>query len=64
MADIAVIATKYITRDKVAAMVGDPCTGLTRLQQMCSKNEVVIFSPGATGDGVVEISDYVFRNTY
>lgn len=62
--DIAVIATKYITRDKVAAMVGDPCTGLTKVAaDIAQKNEVVIFSPGATGDGVVEIGDYVFRNT-
>lgn len=62
--DIAVIATKYITRDKVAAMVGDPCTGLTMVAaDIAQKNEVVIFSPGATGDGVVEIGDYVFRNT-
>lgn len=62
--DIAVIATKYITRDKVAAMVGDPCTGLTKVAaDIAQKNQVVIFSPGATGDGVVEIGDYVFRNT-
>lgn len=62
--DIAVIATKYITRDKVVAMVGDPCTGLTKVAaDIAQKNQVVIFSPGATGDGVVEIGDFVFRNT-
>ncbi|SHG70218.1 amino acid/amide ABC transporter substrate-binding protein, HAAT family [Thermosyntropha lipolytica DSM 11003] len=63
-AEIASIATKYITRDKVVAMVGDPCTGLTKVAaDIAQKNGVVIFSPGATGPGVVEIGDYVFRNT-
>ncbi|MEN6350763.1 MAG: ABC transporter substrate-binding protein [Syntrophomonas sp.] len=63
-AEIANIATKYITRDKVVAMVGDPCTGLTKVAaDIAQKNKVVIFSAGATGTGVVEIGDYVFRNT-
>lgn len=63
-ADIANIATKYITVDKVVAMVGDPCTGLTKVAaEIAQKNQVVIFSGGATGTGVVEIGDYVFRNT-
>jgi len=62
--EIALIATKYITRDKVVAMVGDPCTGLTKVAaDIAQKNKVVIFSAGATGTGVVEIGDYVFRNT-
>lgn len=63
-AEIANVATKYITRDKVVAMVGDPCTGLTKVAaDIAQKNQVVIFSAGATGTGVVEIGDYVFRNT-
>lgn len=62
--EIANIATRYITRDKVVAMVGDPCTGLTKVAaDIAQKNKVVIFSAGATGSGVVEIGDYVFRNT-
>lgn len=62
--DVAIIVDKYISRDKVAALVGDPCTGLTKVAaDLAQKNEIVIFSPGATGDGVVEIGDYVFRNT-
>lgn len=62
--EIANIATRYITRDKVVAMVGDPCTGLTKIAaDIAQKNKVVIFSAGATGTGVVEIGDYVFRNT-
>jgi branched-chain amino acid transport system substrate-binding protein len=45
-------------------MVGDPCTGLTKVAAgIAQKNKVVIFSAGATGEGVVEIGDYVFRNT-
>lgn len=62
--EIAMIAQKYITRDKVVAMVGDPCTGLTKIAaDIAQKSQVVIFSSGATGAGVVEIGDFVFRNT-
>jgi branched-chain amino acid transport system substrate-binding protein len=62
--DITAIAKKYITRDKVVAMVGDPCTGLTQVAgRITQENEVVILSAGATGTGVVEIGDYVYRNT-
>ncbi|WP_046498576.1 ABC transporter substrate-binding protein [Syntrophomonas zehnderi] len=62
--EIANIATKYATQDKVAAMVGDPCTGLTKVAaKIAQTNQVVLFSGGATGTGVVEIGDYVFRNT-
>ena len=62
--EIALITDKYINRDKVVALVGDPCTGLTKIAaDIAQKNKVVIFSAGATGTGVVEIGDYVFRNT-
>lgn len=62
--EIANITTKYITKDKVVALVGDPCTGLTKVAaDIAQKNKTVIFSAGATGAGVVEIGDYVFRNT-
>ncbi len=62
--EIANIATKYITQDKVVAMVGDPCTGLTKVAaKIAQTNQVVVFSGGATGTGVVEIGDYIFRNT-
>lgn len=62
--EISTITTRYITRDKVVALVGDPCTGLTKIAaDIAQKNKVVIFSAGATGTGVVEIGDYVFRNT-
>ncbi len=62
--EIANIATKYCTVDKVSAMIGDPATGLTKVAaDIAQKNQVVIFSAGATGNGVVEIGDFVFRNT-
>ncbi len=62
--EIANITTKYITQDKVVALVGDPCTGLTKVAaDIAQKNKVVLFSSGATGAGVVEIGDYIFRNT-
>ncbi len=63
-AEIGNITQKYITRDKVAALVGDPCTGLTKVAaEIAQSNQVVLFSPGATGAGVVEIGDFIFRNT-
>ncbi len=62
--EIANITTKYITKDKVVALVGDPCTGLTKVAaDIAQKNKIVILSAGATSSGVVEIGDYVFRNT-
>ncbi|MDO4539781.1 MAG: ABC transporter substrate-binding protein [Syntrophomonadaceae bacterium] len=62
--EIATITQKYITRDKVAALVGDPCTGLTiAAAKIAQDNEIVLFSGGATGTGVVEVGDYIFRNT-
>ena len=62
--EIANITTKYITKDKVVALVGDPCTGLTKVAaDIAQKNKIVILSAGATSAGVVEIGDYVFRNT-
>ncbi len=62
--EIANITTKYITVDKVSALIGDPCTGLTKVAaDIAQKNKMVIFSAGATGAGVVEIGDFVFRNT-
>lgn len=62
--EINAIATKYVTRDKVVAMVGDPCTGLTKsAAKVAQDNQVVLFSAGATGEGVVEIGDFIFRNT-
>ncbi len=58
------ITTKYVTQDKVAAIIGDPTTGLTRVAgQIANDHETVIMSFGSTGEGVVEIGPYVFRDT-
>lgn len=60
----ASVTQKFITRDKVVAVVGDPTTGITKVAApICQKAEVVLLSAGATGTGVVELGDYVFRNT-
>jgi branched-chain amino acid transport system substrate-binding protein len=62
--EITAIAQRYITRDHVAAMIGDTTTGLTKAAaKIAQDNKTVLFSPGATGDGVVEIGDYIYRNT-
>ncbi|NSW82173.1 MAG: ABC transporter substrate-binding protein [Syntrophothermus sp.] len=62
--EVANITQKYISRDKVNAIIGDPCTGLTKVAaEICQKNNVVLFSAGATGTGVVEYGDCIFRNT-
>lgn len=58
------ITTKYVTQDKVAAIIGDPTTGITRVAgQIANDNQTVILSFGSTGQGVVEIGPYVFRDT-
>lgn len=60
----ASVTQKFITRDKVVAVVGDPTTGITKVAApICQKAEVVLLSAGATGTGVVELGDYVYRNT-
>lgn len=60
----ASVTQKFITRDKVAAIVGDPTTGITKVAApIAQKSEVVLLSAGAVGLGVVEIGDYIFRNT-
>jgi len=63
-AEAANIVQKFISRDEVSAIVGDPTTGVTlATAPISNQNEVVQLSAGATGSGVVEIGPYVFRNT-
>lgn len=58
------ITQKYVTQDKVVAIVGDPTTGITKVAApIANQNKVVIMSAGSTGPGVVEIGPYVFRDT-
>jgi branched-chain amino acid transport system substrate-binding protein len=60
----ASVTQKFISRDHVNAIVGDPTTGITKVAApIAQKGQVVILSAGATGPGVVEIGDYVFRDT-
>lgn len=60
----AAVTQKLISRDGVIAIVGDPTTGITKVAApIAQKSQVVILSAGATGPGVVEIGDFVFRNT-
>ncbi len=63
-AEAANIVQKLINTDKVSAIVGDPTTGITKATAPISNAaQVVQISAGATGEGVVEIGPYIFRNT-
>lgn len=58
------IAQKFISRDRVVAIVGDPTTGITKVvAPICERNRVVLMSAGAVGTGVVELGKYIFRDT-
>ncbi len=60
----AALAQKFTSRDRVAAIVGDPTTGIAKVvAPIAQKAGVVMLSAGSTGPGVVEIGEYIFRNT-
>ena len=60
----ASVTQKLISRDKVIAIVGDPTTGITKVAApIAQKAGVLLISAGATGPGVVENGDFIFRNT-
>ncbi len=60
----ASVAQKLISRDHVVAIVGDPTTGITKVvAPIAQRADVVLLSAGATGPGVVETGDYIFRDT-
>ncbi|AJY69656.1 branched-chain amino acid ABC transporter substrate-binding protein [Geobacter sulfurreducens] len=60
----ASVTQKLISRDGVVAIVGDPTTGITKVAApIAQKAQVVLLSAGATGPGVVENGDFIFRNT-
>jgi len=60
----ASVTQKFISRDNVVAIVGDPTTGITKVAApIAQKAGVVLLSAGSTGPGVVEIGDFVFRDT-
>ncbi|HBV97682.1 MAG TPA: branched-chain amino acid ABC transporter substrate-binding protein [Desulfotomaculum sp.] len=60
----AAAVTQKLTTQKVAAIIGDPTTGITKIAaEICQGNKVVLMSAGAVGTGVVEIGDYIYRDT-
>ncbi len=59
----ATVTQKLITKG-VVAIVGDPTTGITKIAgEIAQSAGVVLLSAGAVGEGVVEIGDYIYRNT-
>jgi len=60
----ASVTQKLISRDNVIAIVGDPTTGITKVAApLAQKARIVLLSAGATGPGVVENGDFIFRDT-
>lgn len=60
----ALVTQKMISRDNVVAIVGDPTTGITKVAApIAQRAQVVLLSAGSTGTGVVEIGDYIYRDT-
>lgn len=60
----AAVTQKLISRDNVIAIVGDPTTGITKVAApIAQKSQVVLLSAGATGPGVVENGDFIYRDT-
>ncbi|HEX9079124.1 MAG TPA: ABC transporter substrate-binding protein [Desulfuromonadaceae bacterium] len=60
----AALAQKFVSRDNVVAILGDPTTGISKVvAPIAQKAQVVMLSAGATGPGVVELGDYIFRDT-
>lgn len=58
------VTEKLIASSKVIAIVGDPTTGITKVAApVAQDNQVVLLSAGAVGTDVVEIGEYIFRNT-
>ncbi|NLW44509.1 MAG: ABC transporter substrate-binding protein [Syntrophomonadaceae bacterium] len=62
--EAASIVKKFISKDKVNAIIGDPCTGITIVAaRIAQDHEMVLISPGACGEGAIDAGDYCFRNT-
>ena len=61
--EAANVTQKLITQG-VSAIVGDPTTGITiSAAQICQPAQMVLLSAGAVGSGVVEIGDFIYRDT-
>ncbi|MGE5544288.1 MAG: ABC transporter substrate-binding protein [Bacillota bacterium] len=62
--EAANITKKFISKDKVSAIIGDPCTGITKVAaKIAQENQMVLISSGATGVGAIDAGDFCFRNT-
>lgn len=62
--EAAAVMQKLINQQKVNGVVGDPTTGITKVAaNIAQKSNMVLLSAGAVGTGVVEIGDYIFRDT-
>jgi len=62
--EAANITKKFISKDKVSAIIGDPCTGITKVAaRIAQDNQMVLISAGASGVGAIDAGDYCFRNT-
>ncbi|HEY4745844.1 MAG TPA: ABC transporter substrate-binding protein [Desulfuromonadaceae bacterium] len=60
----AALAQRFVSRDNVVAILGDPTTGISKVvAPIAQKAQVVMLSAGSTGPGVVELGDYIFRDT-
>lgn len=61
--EAAAVTQKLITQG-VSAIIGDPTTGITiTAANICQPAKMVLLSAGAVGSGVVEIGDYIYRDT-
>ncbi|MEF3255664.1 MAG: ABC transporter substrate-binding protein, partial [Deferribacterales bacterium] len=63
-AEAANIIQRFINKDKVCGVIGEPTSGATFvIGPIANKAKLPLISAGATADGVVEKKPFVFRNT-
>jgi len=63
-AESANIIQRFINKDKVCGVIGEPTSGATFvIGPIANKASMPIISAGATADGVVEGKPFVFRDT-
>jgi len=63
-AESANIIQRFINKDKVCGVIGEPTSGGTFvIGPIAERAKLPIISAGATADGVVEGKAYVFRDT-